>query len=82
MDDMIYQPWRKKFIPGFDQVLFEARKAGAIGVALSGAGPSIIALTTENEKNIGKIMGETLKLYGVSNQVLYLRPVNSGVIYF
>lgn len=82
MDDMIFQPLRKQFIPGFDQVLANARKAGAIGVALSGAGPSIIALTTGNEKEVGQAMYEALEVNGVLSQILYLKPVNTGISYY
>ena len=50
MDDQIYQPLRKRFIPGFDQVLNAAYDNGALGAALSGAGPSIIAFCGIDEQ--------------------------------
>jgi homoserine kinase len=43
MDDRLHQPYRLKMIPGAEEAITAARKAGAIAVALSGAGPSIIA---------------------------------------
>jgi homoserine kinase len=43
MDDRLHQPYRLKMIPGGEEVFNAARQAGALAVALSGAGPSIIA---------------------------------------
>lgn len=43
-EDRLHQPYRKKFIPHWDEIIFNVRKLGAKGVFLSGAGPTIIAL--------------------------------------
>ncbi len=56
MQDRLHQPYRAKLIPGFDQILAEAVKAGAWGAALSGAGPTLVALTTQNADAIGQAM--------------------------
>lgn len=56
MQDRLHHPYRAKLIPGFDQMLAEAVKAGAWGAALSGAGPTLIALTTRNADAIGRAM--------------------------
>ena len=56
MQDMLHQPYRKKLVPGMDDVFEAAMKSGARGVALSGAGPSIVAFATENFEAIGKSM--------------------------
>ncbi len=83
MDDMLYQPWRKFFIPGFDQVLQSALEAGALGVALSGAGPSIMAITAiGEEQDIGQAMEKAFMEAGVKVQVLYLKPDLQGVQYY
>ena len=79
MDDQIFQPLRKQYIPGFDQVLDEARKAGAAGAALSGAGPSIIALARDHSPAIGQAMQETFQNHDVSCQILYLKINHTGV---
>jgi homoserine kinase len=44
MEDDIAEPYREHLIPGFRQVKREALEAGAAGVSISGAGPSVIAL--------------------------------------
>ena len=43
MEDRLHQPYRKHLIPGFDLAVEKGYQAGAHGVALSGAGPSIFA---------------------------------------
>ena len=44
MQDRIHQPYRQALIPGYDVVQTAALKAGAYGVVISGAGPTILAL--------------------------------------
>lgn len=41
--DEIIEPQRSRLIPGFDEVQRAARKAGALGGSISGAGPSVFA---------------------------------------
>lgn len=56
--DIIIEPARKQLIPGFDKVKANALQAGALGVTISGAGPSIISFTTKSadHKKICKAM--------------------------
>ena len=44
MDDRLHQPYRTPLIPALPYVITAAREAGAYGAALSGGGPSVIAL--------------------------------------
>ncbi|MDE1725808.1 MAG: homoserine kinase [Thaumarchaeota archaeon] len=46
INDIIVEPARKHLIPGFDKVKNNALDAGAMGVTISGAGPSVIAFTS------------------------------------
>jgi homoserine kinase len=46
--DIIVEPARKHLIPGFDRVKTNALRAGALGVTISGAGPSIISFTSKS----------------------------------
>ena len=45
MSDRIHQPYRKKLIPGYDDVYRAALRAGAWGLVISGAGPTLLALS-------------------------------------
>jgi homoserine kinase len=52
--DIIVEPARQHLIPGFLIVKKNALNAGALGVTISGAGPSVIAFATKNS-NLDKI---------------------------
>lgn len=47
--DRLHQQYRKKLIPHIDDLFSEAYRQGALGVYLSGAGPTVIAII--NSKN-------------------------------
>ena len=49
MHDRLHEPYRWRLIKGGDQVKQAAMEAGAWGCAISGAGPSILALCTEDK---------------------------------
>lgn len=44
MEDRLHQPYRLRLIPALDDVIAAATAAGAYGAALSGGGPSVLAL--------------------------------------
>lgn len=44
LQDRIHQPYRKTLIPGYDEVRSAALAAGALGMVISGAGPTLLAL--------------------------------------
>lgn len=79
MDDMIYQPLRKHLIPGFDRVLEGARQAGALGTALSGAGPSVLAFCRRGGELVGQAMQNGFSSAGVKSRIYHLRSDNQGI---
>lgn len=44
MEDRLHQPARLRLVPALDDLIAAARAAGAFGAALSGAGPSVLAI--------------------------------------
>ena len=54
--DRLHQPYRKGMIPGFDFLVRKAYEAGAKAVFLSGAGPSVVALITQDYEKFQKAM--------------------------
>lgn len=42
--DLIHEPFRAKLIPNFEEIHVAAKKMGAYGTALSGAGPTLISI--------------------------------------
>jgi len=51
MQDAIHQPYRSKLVPGMDDIFKECLNQGALGVFLSGAGPTIIAVVSSEQTN-------------------------------
>jgi homoserine kinase len=80
MDDRLHQPYRLKLIPGGEEVFAAARKAGAMAVALSGAGPSIIAFAPPQTQlnEIAKVMVAAFARAGVQARSLVLCPSEQG----
>ncbi len=52
MQDKLHQPYRLPLIPGMAAAFAAATAAGAAGVALSGAGPSLIAFAPDHHADI------------------------------
>jgi homoserine kinase len=55
--DIFHQPYRKPLIPFYDDVAIFARSEGAFGVALSGAGPTVLCFC---EKGKSKLLEQSL----------------------
>lgn len=56
--DLFHQPYRKPLIPLYDEIVKLAKAEGAFGVALSGAGPTLLCFC---EKGKGKGLGISLQ---------------------
>jgi homoserine kinase len=50
LQDAIIEPVRSRLIPGYDRVKESALKAGADGMAISGSGPTVFAITDDPHK--------------------------------
>ena len=66
-DDALHQPYRKNLVPGMNEVFIAAKKAGALGVALSGAGPCLIAFSAANKKIENEIATEMVQTFKQNN---------------
>ena len=55
MSDAVAEPERATLIPGYQKVRGSALKAGACGVAMSGAGPAMIAIVNRRKANASKV---------------------------
>ena len=56
MADRLHQPYRASITPGAAEAMAAAREAGALDAAVSGAGPTVLALATEGEAEIKDAM--------------------------
>jgi len=58
--DVIAEPIRSAFIPGFSVLREKSKEAGALGFGISGSGPTVFAISVDNE--IAKQVGEMIKV--------------------
>ena len=77
--DRLHQPYRKKLIPGYDAVVAEARKAGAAAVALSGAGPSLVAFASDKHWEIAGAMKTAFEANGLACRTFVLPVDRQGI---
>lgn len=76
IQDVIIEPARQHMIPGFSKVKKLAVDAGAFGVTISGAGPSVIAFTSKsnNIKKISAAMERGFASVKVECRIIICRP--------
>lgn len=76
MDDVIVEPFRSRYVPCYSEVKKAALKAGAYGVAISGAGPSIVALagTKKEACNIARAVKCAYENRGLKVMVRIANP--------
>ncbi len=72
MKDKLHQPYRSTLIPGFDDVVEAATSAGALSIALSGAGPTVAAYCLNNMDRVGNQMQDVFKQHGISCEIMAL----------
>lgn len=80
--DIIVEPARQHLIPGFSQVKENALHAGALGVTISGAGPSVIAFTSRSSdpKKICSAMVKGFMSKKVKCSTVICRPSKGAFI--
>jgi homoserine kinase len=78
MRDRLHQPQRESFVPGLAEALSLPRMPGSLGVALSGAGPSIVALVDDNDDEIGEKIASCFRARKIESTVRKLEVDNEG----
>jgi homoserine kinase len=78
MHDRSHQPFRASFVPGLPEML-ALEMPNLLGIALSGAGPSVIALVTA-ECDAGERMQAIFAKHGVASRVLDLAISPAGIV--
>lgn len=78
--DIIVEPARQHLIPGFSAVKKNALRAGALGVTISGAGPSVIAFATKrsNLQRIADSMKRGFASAKIDCTVMICKPSNGA----
>lgn len=83
MRDKIHQPYRASLIPGLSQVLQEitpSANPGLCGICLSGAGPTILCLATENFGAISASVISIFAHHGIKCELMVLALAYEGAL--
>ena len=78
MRDRLHQPQRESLVPGLAEALSLPRIPGLLGIALSGAGPSIVALVDDNDAEIGVRLASCFRAHKIESTVRTLAVDNDG----
>ena len=79
LHDGIVEPVRSILIPGFDEMKEAAMQNGALGFSISGAGPSVFALSISEDtaRLIGDSAGTILKKYDL-DYTIHISSINKN----
>ena len=78
MRDRLHQPQRESLVPGLAEALALPQMHGLLGIALSGAGPSIVALVDDNDEEIGSRIASCFSAHKIESTVRTLEVDNEG----
>ena len=79
MNDRLHQPARTRLVPALAEIIAAARGAGAFGAALSGAGPSVLAIAPVRlAPRVVSAMEEIAEQHGVGGRARMLRARAAG----
>jgi homoserine kinase len=65
MQDRMHQAYRESLVPGLAEALATKVRPGLVGVALSGSGPSVIALACDHLPEIGEAIANSFRRRGI-----------------
>ena len=80
MRDAVAEPYRKQFIPGFDELREKILESGSMAMNISGSGPSVFSLSDKREiaHRAGEIMKEHFDSRGIKCEVYVVKVTNKG----
>ena len=78
MTDTLHQPYRLQLIPGGRQAMDAAKESGAAAAVLSGAGPSVIAFSSQRDPAIGEAMTRAFEQEGITARAFQLKISHHG----
>ena len=80
MEDRLHQPYRALLAPGMTEAIAAGYEAKARGVALSGAGPTLVALAQHDAEGVAAVLRETFQRHGVSCETRIVHPDTQGAV--
>jgi homoserine kinase len=76
--DKLHQPYRAAAIPGLAEIL-ALRGEAILAVALSGAGPSVLALVRTDPEPVGRLIASIFERHGIRSAILTPALAAAGV---
>lgn len=82
LKDVIAEPIRSMLIPGFDRMKEKAFDNGALGSGISGSGPTIFALSTEEAtaRRVGEVIGKEFERIRLNSEIFVSRINPKGAM--
>jgi homoserine kinase len=80
MDDRLHQPYRATLVPGMAAAIAAGYAAGARGVALSGAGPALLAIAETAPDAVAHALQEAFAHHGVTCSTRLLHADTTGAV--
>jgi homoserine kinase len=78
MQDRMHQAHRQSLVPGLAEALATKPQPGLVGIALSGSGPSVIALALDHLPEIGEAVANNFRSHGMPATVRLLEVDREG----
>ena len=81
MQDQLHQPYRTELVPGLSEIVSGAVEHGALGAALSGAGPTILCFYEDENagESLVSFVDKIMQQHEISYQSMTLSPDDIGV---
>jgi homoserine kinase len=80
MADRLHQPYRSSLLPGLQEILELKDSEGLLGLALSGAGSTVVAFVDSHGEEIGEQIRQVFAGHNVASQVRLLKADNTGLV--
>jgi len=80
MDDRLHQPYRAALVPGMPAAIAAGYAAGAYGVALSGAGPTLLAIVETAPEAVARALQGAFAQHGVTCTTRLLQADTTGAV--
>jgi len=78
MQDRLHQQRRSSLVPGLAETLAIPKQPGLLGIALSGGGPSVLALAQDHFEEIGAALARGFERQGIKTRVRQLEIDTAG----
>ena len=80
MDDRLHQPFRAALVPGMEAAMAAGYRANALGVVLSGAGPTLVALAHSEPDAVASAISDAFAAHQVTCRTQLVKSDVKGAV--